>query len=258
MNCERIEEQLEAYALGALEFAEEQQVEQQIETCPKCMALLTDYQEVVATLPQLSAQQPPEALNLKESLMQRLEAEDSMPPQTVRPPAPVSMRQQRRSPFWARRWPVLAGAALLIVLLVWIGRVTLSLSLDTTGEMGAIAQQQELVRRIVESSESAQYILEAQEGDVEAEGRLFVRPGESTLVLTAHGLPQPPPGESYFVWYGSDEESELAGTIGVSDEGFGLLVFESDDVDSMNFTQIALQPVSDLSTGKLVLRWAQE
>jgi len=256
MNCERIEKQLEAYALGILEPAEEQQVEQHIESCPECLALLSDYQEVVATLPELSAQQLPETL--KESLMRRIESEEAVAPKPARQPTPIQTPRQQRSPFWTRRWPVLAGAALLIVFLVWIGRLTLSGGPDTDGELSAIAQQQELVRRIVESDESAQYVLEAQEDDVAAEGRLYVRPGESTLVLTAHGLPQPPPGESYFVWYGSDEESELAGTIGVSEEGFGLLVFESDDVDTMNFTQIALQPVSDLSTGKLVLRWAQE
>lgn len=256
MICERIREELEAYALGLLEPTEEQQVEQHIEDCPECMALLADYREVVTTLPEMSAQDPPAAL--KETLMGRIAAEEERPIKRVEQRAPGQKSTRQRSSFWARRWPVLVGAALLIVFLVWIGQLALTRGPGAARELDAIAQQQQLVRRIVESDESAQYVLEAQEDDVAAEGRLYVLPGESTLVLTTQGLPQPPPGEGYFVWYGSDEESELAGTIGVSEEGFGMLVFESDDVDTMNFTQIALQPVRDLTTGKLVLRWALE
>ena len=259
MNCEIIQEQLEAFALGALEPAEEQQVTQHLQQCPECAELLRQYQEVAAILPELlvDTTQHPLSPAVKERLMQRLEAGETGPFLAEKPTISPATRPQKIT--WPGiRWPIWAGTAVLFISLLWLAQSTLFSNQSPDSDLQAIIQQQTLIQEVVESNETLQLVLEPQEYGMKASGRLYTNPKKPTLVLTATGLPQPPEGEGYFVWYGSDEEYELVGSITVNEDGFGLIAFESDEQETMEFAQIAVQPVNDLTTGKLVLRWAKE
>lgn len=259
MNCETIKEQLAAYALGALAPDEEQRVTQHLQHCPECTTLLHQYQEVAATLPELMVDPAQHSLPpvVKERLLQRIEMEEiqaSLGAKSSPSPTASSTNPIRR---WFK-WPALAGTAVLIIALLWWAQSNLFSTQMPDGDLQAILQQQALIQEIVESDETLQFALEPQEDELAASGRLYTNLEKETLVLTATGLPKPSEGEGYFVWYGSDEIVELAGSLIVNDDGFGLLVFESDEQETMQFAQIAIQPVNDLTTGKLVLRWTKE
>lgn len=259
MNCETIQEQLEAYAIGALESAEEQQVAQHLPQCPECADLLNQYQSVAALLPELLVDSTQHSLSpsVKERLMQQVAAEERRSSMTAKPSVSTAPSSQKTTWRW-NRWPIWAGTAVIIIALLWLAQSTFSPSQPPDSDLQAIIQQQMTVQEIVESTETRQLVLEPQEDLLAASGRLYTNPENPTLVLTATGLPQPQEGEGYFVWYGSDESFELAGSLTVNEDGFGLIVFESDEKETMNFAQIAIQPVNDLTTGKLVLRWAEE
>src|SRR5436190_231315 len=51
MDCEQVREQLEAYALGALEPDERDRVARHLAGCPECRRLAAAYAEVAADLP---------------------------------------------------------------------------------------------------------------------------------------------------------------------------------------------------------------
>ncbi len=258
IDCKAIQKQLEAYALGVLETAEQEQVERHIGDCPDCLERLSDYHTTLADLPNLllavSPQMPPESL--KDALLQQIEAEQ---PQTA--PDVIGKRPFRPKLKDFFTWPrvaiALGGVAALIFAWFFINNLWPPDELPSNN-LEAIEQQQTIIREVIEADDTVEVVLAPQQDGSDAWGHLYRNPHQPTAVLIATQLPQPPKGQSYFVWYGTEEEFELAGTMNVNEQGFGLLSFESDPQEEMSFAQIALQPITDLTSGELVLRWAKE
>jgi anti-sigma-K factor RskA len=146
--------QLEAYALGALDDADRIAVEQQLAQSPSQRAELRRLREVVAILPYAAAPaEPPE--RVREQLFARIAASK---------PAPAPAR----SPAPRRSWLMPSAVAVLTVLLIIFGGMTISLGqsiadLDRSNRqlVGTLSEMQQVLaetqnrQRVVESQLSS-------------------------------------------------------------------------------------------------------
>ena len=286
MDCDQVRELLEAYALGALDADEQARVEQHLAGCAECRQLVAEYAETVHRLPQalaaVSPLNPPSSL--KDRVMQALPGEQPALPPALTPVAPVHPAQpgvslqngKGRQPLavwqWAlhqpRLWAVLAGVAvlLLLVLLAWNAQLNIALSQERTlrEELANLVGQQETVLDVVDSPGTVRLVLRPPQGTSVAPnapyGKLFARPDMPYVVAMAARLPRPPPGQAYVLWLTSGGETTLAGVLDVNGQGFGQLVLHIDhNGPSYDSAQINLQPRNSTTpAGQVVLVWNRQ
>jgi anti-sigma factor RsiW len=257
MDCEQVREQLEAYALGALEPEERDRVARHLAGCPECSRLAAQYAEIAADLPLALAaasplRPPPE---LKERLVRSLgvpPAEATAPapeqpangaPPTPPPTAPggVARPDSRdgRAPWRPLREsrrlrPSVLGALAAVLLLAfslgWSARLSATLAKERALNAGFrdLVGQQEVVLEVVDSPKTVKAVLRPPQGTTSpAYGKLYTRPDLPNVVVMAAKLTPPPPGQAYHVWLTQQGRTSLAGVLTVNDQGFGLLVFDA-------------------------------
>ena len=292
MNCEPIKDLLEAYAVGALEPHEQEIVEQHLAGCADCRQLAQQFEHAASLLPQalaaVSPLRPPDSL--KERLLQAVQSEPSNSAATA-PIAPernatVTSPQARASfangkpekapprpsvrPRWGwlrTRAPAMAALSVLLVLAIILG-AQLSLMLAESRalqiELSNLFDQQELVLEVVDSPRTVRRVLLAPEPREDSPfpsyGKLFTRTDMRHVVAMVARLPQPPTGQAYHLWLSTGGLTQLAGTMSVNDQGFGLLVFDADrDGPIYESAQLTLQSVgSTTPAGDPILVWQAE
>ncbi len=252
---------LEAFALDALDPKEEQSVADHVEWCEACSTIVGDNLRVLdamaASLPEVA---PPAEL--------RTRVLDSIDPQ---PPAirTVSVSPRRISRSWSRvTWVSrsrLAGlltpaiAVLAIVAIV----VTMTLNIQTSGQMDHMQSDNTLLRRQLDESRATTTALARSSNEVsQVQGNLqrwqetsfaLAQPGNQTLVLNpaspgvdSHGvmvlsedgkeamlmasdLAPPQPDSVYHVWLTRNGQWHWAGELDVDARGWGTMPMSSPD-----------------------------
>jgi len=290
MDCQKIRELLEAYALDALEADEWAVVEQHLVSCPDCQRLANELKDVASLLPQAlaeaSALRPPAAM--KQRLLQALDAEtpadrpvvDNKPvrdPQpVVSPPSPPgSINGKSNNPLlgrfarpglWGQRSRPVSVLALSILLIVSIflgARLTIVLAKERAlqAELASLFGQQELVLEVVDSDQTVKRILLAPEPrrsqPLPPYGKLYTRSDLPHVVAMVARLPHPPEGQAYHLWLTRQGRLELAGQMEVNEQGFSLLTFDADsDGPVYESAQLWLQPPGGAEpAGELILSW---
>jgi hypothetical protein len=250
-DCQRTREDLEAYALGALDDNERTAVERHLETCADCRALAAELVETAHNLPlalgAVSPLRPP--ATLKAQLLGQLVAEERVE---------------------ARRWWWRPSAALALVSLVlaalfaaWDARLddALSQERDLRARLARIQVQRELVFEVVDSRETRKALLLPPGGsDSRAYGKVFTRADMPHVVAMAARLPQPRRDRAYHFWLTSAGRTRLVGVLPVDPSGFGLMLFEADRAGPVyEEARLIEQPRgSKRPNGEPVLRWRAE
>lgn len=153
---------------------------------------------------------------------------------------------------------ILSGlAAVLALAALGTGAWALNLRGELDDREERIAQLQEEIGLANMRANATSFTLSATpQGPDGVQGSLFYSGREETVVLTISGLPAPPPGRAYQLWYLSGREGEQpipAGTFTIDDSGRGYLTMS--DVEPGSFSQIAIteepeggspQPTSDV------------
>jgi hypothetical protein len=242
MDCERIREHLEAYALDALEPAERAEVERHLATCAECRKEADALAEIVALFPEALAAVSPMAPvdGVKERLLKAVTAHSAMSQQ--RSPGgkigegfgdlslpPAETNRGSRSPM--RLIAIAVPVFLLILSLMW--GIRLAVALDRERDLNAeyvdqldeIVGQQEPVFEVIGFDDTNRQFLKAQQADSTSYGKLFTRPSMPFVVVMAGRLPTAPTDSTFHVWVTSNGQTTLAGELTVDDHGFGLLVF---------------------------------
>lgn len=272
MDCERIRDHLEAYALDALEPAEREEVERHLATCAECREEADALAEVVALFPAALVVASPmsPAADVKERVLETVASHSA--PSQQRSPGMMRQRREAHSPAPARvnrksRNPVrlIAYAVpvfLLILSLIW--GVRLAVALDRERDLrdeyvdllDEVVGQQELVFEVIGFDDTNRQFLRAQQADSTSYGKVFTRPGMPYVVVMAGRLPVAPPGTTFHVWVVSNGQTTLAGELTVDEHGFGLLVFTTEQVDPTYETAfVTLQPPGGARpTGTEILR----
>jgi len=265
-------EQLEAYALDALEPYERAEVGRHLETCVDCRRESAALAEVVALFPGALAAASPRvpAGDIRNRVLSAVTAHSVLRQQ--RPPgmqgekigarsaSPVGTKQLSRSPL--RLIALGLPVFLLILSLIW--GIRLAVALDRERELRAeyvdlvdgVVGQQELVFEVVGFDDTNRQFLSAQQDDSTSYGKLFTRPAMPYVVVMAGRLPQAPAGATFHVWVVSDGQTTLAGDLTVDEQGFGLLVFTVNHPGPTYETAfVTLQPQGDTNpAGAEILR----
>ena len=280
MNCDQVNDLLEAYILDTLDADEHSQVEGHLATCSNCQMRAAELAEIAHTLPQAMAvaapRQPPDAL--KQRLLQRLqddvdiqaEAAGALPdaretradhqgtiPAAASRPAPAKA-------WWRSRLVSVGGMLALLILAVVLGARLSSVLAEgrmLQAELSTLYDQQEVVLEVIDSDQTVKRFLRAQippgQSGLPAYGKLYTRRGLPHVVAMAARLPQPAKGQAYHLWLTEGGQTRLAGVLTLNEQGFGLLVFdaESGDPEYAN-ARLTLQPLgSDAPSDQVILLW---
>jgi hypothetical protein len=227
--CREIKDQLEAYALGALDENERARVEAHLAGCDSCRRVADELRDVAHALPgalaAASTLRPPELL--KQRLLRTVYAEP--------PPAfaarPTAGQESRRRGSWLRPRP--AAAALVVAVaalsLAWNVHLSNALSQERSlrERLAQVVGHQEVVLEVVDSKQTRRALLLPPQGSrSRAYGKLFTRPDSRFVVAMAARLPQPPSGRSYHLWLTQNGRTRRAGEMTVT-RGFTLIVLRA-------------------------------
>jgi anti-sigma-K factor RskA len=189
----QFEEDLDLYALGALDAEEAQELASHLETCPECTQKVEEARGRVALL--ALAAPPQEApRRVKERLLKQIAGRRA------------GQRPARLAAFW--QWAAPALAALSLVLAVW------ALALRTRNQelyrqvrelertqqtMNAELTRARAVVDLLTAPDTAKVTLVAGAAHPVPQGKVFYHPQKGLLFYAAN-LPQLPAGKTYQLW----------------------------------------------------------
>lgn len=270
MTCEETRELIDLYALGALDDAESRQVADHLAVCAECRAALEQAEEATAHLPLALATASPVTLppDLKARVLaSATQAERTAPIRDISQAASSSapVRKSFTVPLWINRRSaaIAAGVLILIAALGWGVRLSQALDRERSirESLTALAsQQQEIVIEVLDAPDGEKLFLAPTADDSDAYGKVFIRPDMADVVIMANRLPPPPDGQAYHVWLTVDGRDVLAGTLPLSDQGFGMLIHKAPQPGpTYDAVQITLQDAEATERGsEVVLRWPSE
>jgi hypothetical protein len=152
-----------------------------------------------------------------------------------------------------------AAVILLALSLLWSIRLSVALARERAlrAEFAGLVSQQELVLEVVDSDKTVRHILRSPDSTSRAYGKLYTRSDMPHVVVMAARLQPPPSGQAYHLWLTSGRRTQVAGTLAVNSQGFGLLIFEADrNGPSYESAEITLQPMgSSTPSAPPVLLW---
>lgn len=251
MEHAELKERLEAYALGALEAEEAEEVAIHLLSCTECQAELNTYRRVADSLPSALAAGSP--LRVHPSLKRKVLAGLQAPTRT-------------RRRFRAGLWPAAAVLAVLMFAAstIWGLHVQQQLSRDELLRSEQLAKMETTLDRndqlrvleLLDSSARVKRGLKpvdpASPTFQHSYGKLWTRTDGDDVVVMVNLLPQPPPGQHYELIVTSDGRKIDAGTLKVDQDGFAMLLFRADR-KGPSYTRatvtLAVTPILDWQQG---------
>ena len=240
MHCDEARTLLEGAAIGILDRDDTIALTEHLAGCQACRDRLAALRETATLLPFA------------------LEAADPLdPPLALRAKLLTAIAPPVRRTSWWPRLALNAAMILLVVAGIWGYQLSNALAQERAlrAEYAALAESQEIVLEIVDSTRTVRRLLRSTDGSP-AYGKLYTRPDFNEVVVMVARLSPPAPGEAYQLWVGQSGDVRNAGTLRVGDGGFGLLVFHEatngPTYDSLIVTRQA--PGSDRPDG-ILLRW---
>jgi len=189
----QFEEDLDLYALGALDREEAQELASHLEACPECMQKLGEARARVALL--ALAAPPQEApRRVKQRLLKQIAGERA------------GQRPSRLAVFWP--WAAPALAALSLVLAVWaVALRTENNELHRQARelqgkqqmMHSELTRARAVRELLTAPDTVKVSLVAGEAHPAPQGKVFYHPRRGLLFYAAN-LPALPSGKTYQLW----------------------------------------------------------
>ena len=247
MDCGEAEELIPAYALNALSQQEATLLEEHLDSCHWCVALLREHVQVAAALAQAADRvQPPQ--DLRERTMRAARA-------------PLRQAQTSRRPFFAPKHLVQAAAASIVILLLagvlaigfrmsdqiddlqqenfeLVGRMSDQINdlqqenSELVGRVSALALEEGKLHDMLTeqrymsyfaASADKQVFLQGGEGVPTAQGMLVIAAQGGTGLLMAKGLEPSWGEEAYHVWLSKNGQRVTVGRLAVDDTGWGIL-----------------------------------
>ncbi|HEX6287909.1 MAG TPA: anti-sigma factor [Herpetosiphonaceae bacterium] len=214
MTDQHVDELIDLYALGALEPGEQVAVDEHLDECPRCRALLEEAKQLVQLFAWTPDQHdPPPALRGK--VMQRVAHLQHLQGKTRR-----SWWERFSLPPWLRSPRLglqLSGALLLLVAL--LGWRTVRLQDEIASLRGQLAEQQSLVAVLYAPGTR---IVPLAATDPEApQGYLLFDPSRARAVLKTTALAALPQDKTYQLWLIADNQPESVGLLSVDPNGQG-------------------------------------
>ncbi|MFG2994125.1 anti-sigma factor domain-containing protein [Streptomyces sp. NPDC048257] len=220
-----------AYVLDALEPGERAAVERHLADCPSCAQEVLELSETVTRLG-LAVAAPPSAA-LRDEVMRRIATVRQEPPATVRAARGGHVRP---------RWRPVSNWALAACL---AGAVALGGVAVSQYERAEEARQQALQARIANDAVGA--VLASADARVNtaplrggAVGTVVVSASRNQAVFAASGMPAPPSGKVYQLWYNDGGRMRSAGLLDTGTPAAATLL--AGPVDAASGMGITVEP----------------
>jgi anti-sigma-K factor RskA len=206
-------ELLPLYVLDGLEPAERDRVAAHLAGCPSCQAEAVRLLALVSTI---AASVPPQAPDpaLRARVMQRATGHAPVRKGATAVPPPASPRARRAG---VSVWLVRATMVLALGLIVW--NVMLTMQLQNLGRQ--ISRSQAAIA-LMSAPDTAEISLAGQGNFSTANGKAYVDPQSSRVVLVVQHLQPLAPEKTYQAWIITDAGPKSAGTFRVSEAGMWL------------------------------------
>jgi anti-sigma-K factor RskA len=197
------EELVPAYALGVADEVESLAMDAHLKECPPCRLHVKEYEELGDAL--LYTAPPHQArVGLNEDFRKRLQSTASSTP--------------FRS-LWTSLWR--PGSALALVALVL-------LVLTNVYWGGRAASAERDMATLARLTQAPGVVLDVSTGVSYASGIVYAESSATVALLCVYRLPNLEPGKTYQAWLIQDDERVSAGTFEVNQEGYGVLIIQSD------------------------------
>jgi anti-sigma-K factor RskA len=260
---------LPAFALGALDVDEANQVLQHVAVCTPCRADVEAWGTIVELLPYTVAPHSPSA-HIKRQLFAMIDASADARPGTA------DAAPSRQGPM--RRWMgALTAGALALALVFGLllanerGRTdmltaqldererTLQRLNNQLAERNLTIQQvrmqldRELQATVFMATAIGQPLKGARAG---VQGKMYMKPGDTYAVLVVHGLQPPPAGKVYQLWLATADTQVPSGILTVGLGGTATLAIEAPaPVDSYTQVMVTVEqaPGSQAPSDQIVL-----
>lgn len=275
-NCEAVREQLDAWALGALDGDDAHRVEQHVATCDECRALADGVRDTAAALA-LAVPLRSASSSLKAKVMAGAAVLDD---------ASRSGRQRPQRWSW---WPAAAAAVVAVgVGLVGWGVYSQDQIDDLEGQNGLfatdataqanrfatvntqliitqqdandLAEKTDAVTEIVDQPDAVRLSLDGTAAAPQASGRYVWSRMAGAGVLVVQDLAPVPSDKAYCLWLIYEGDWVLAGQFTVGDDGSGRLIVDDlnipPDTGPLRAFAVSIESAGDVSkhTGDTVLR----
>lgn len=242
-DCRQVEEDLAAYALGALEMQESAAVAAHLEGCTACTRILRDYEETVTAL----ARHAP-ALSPPGWVRERVidSATHNLPgaPPRHSDEGGISRRGGIEMSFWkSRRFLALAVAATVLLASAAVLAVLLN---RTAQDRDAAVETSQILAAYIGAGGIALPLTRqevASSASYAGEGSLYLAEGMAPLLV----LSNCPPSDDYYnyrVWMADAGDRTGVGEIIVDENGVGTLVLSDSSLLGM-YDQIGVSLVWD-------------
>ena len=239
MNCDEIEELIPAYALGALEPTERQEVEQHVDTCHHCSQVLWDHLEATTALARtVPSADPPESL--WDRIQERLGKEPLVPAAFTFETAAAEPKKRRRLSRVSTTGLSVAASFVLLAL-----GVLIALNLQLRGQLDEVQEENQQLQSeltefqeenqrlftMVEQQRSLSYtaalpgtevmLLSNSAESPRARGMLMASSDRMWGYVVTQGLQTPGEGMAYQIWLLGDNGPASMGVFTVDNTGYG-------------------------------------
>lgn len=243
---EHVEDELDLYALGALEPAEQAIVEEHLAECAQCRAQLQQSKRVIAALAWTPPQHEPPPAVLERVLARTVGRTAESPRvrawwQTI---LPVPTGPQGRSRMLA--WAGTIAAALLLVSTITLQRQVSKLQREQ-------ADQQEIVALL---SEPRTRVAAFQDSGSPIHGHIAVSPAGTQIHLALSNLPALPANQTYQLWLINGATPESAGIFQTDAQGTANVLLKlGASIPTYQVAGITIEPAGGSATpsGKPIL-----
>lgn len=211
-----IEEQLDLYALGALEGEERRQVEAHLASCGTCARTLAEVRGVLAAVAMTAEQKTPSA-RAKQQLFERIGRERA----AARTAGPGGFR-------WNFVWAAATAAFAALAVFLWVANSRLETELEGMRQAAAV-QKAELdrvraVSQMVMSPDTVAIKLAAVGPRFAGGGRVLYNARQGALIYSG-SIPPAEAGKAYELWVVPQEGNPIpAGLVSVNPLGEGSVV----------------------------------
>jgi hypothetical protein len=197
-DCPDIEDQFEAYAIGALDSFDRGLVEHHLRWCPRCRAIAEEWNAVASHLPLASPPVDAPAPELKRALMDRVRGQEKAP-------RPASGHEQRPSssstnsqlpPRWQRMLSVGLIAPLALALVV-MGAWANSMRIDLNEREDDLTDQVELNQALLSGNQVQLYTVVQNCPTCQGSGQLGVSASDDMGMMVGWNFD---PKQQHDVW----------------------------------------------------------
>jgi anti-sigma-K factor RskA len=219
MTSERVCDQAEAYAIGALDRVEASLFEAHAAACPECRRVVAAQREATLALAQAAAQEPPAGLRARVLAI----------PRAARSPGAARERGGRR---WPGALALAAGVAGLMLGGVQTVRLA-RLSGELAAVMDSLSRRDHRLaevlaqRNAVLNNDIRLYVLASQDTAAASPGpggQIYWSREARSWLLHAFNLPRLSEGRVYQLWYVTADARISAGILSPDEEGHAVLL----------------------------------